>query len=45
MSVNKNILMEIHRNHKEETDIELKIEDTLPMQVCMFQKGYSESAL
>ena len=27
MSVNKNVLKEIHKNHKEQTDIKLKTED------------------
>ena len=28
MSVNINVLKEIHRNHKEETDVKLKTEET-----------------
>ena len=45
MSVNINVLKELHRNPKEEIDIKLKKEKTRPMQVCMYQKGYSESTL
>ena len=45
MSVDINVLKDIHRNHKEETDVKLKTEEMLPMRVCMYQKGYSESAL
>ena len=45
MSVNINVLKDIHKNHKEETDLKLKTEETSPMQVFMYQKGYSESAL
>ena len=45
MSVNNNVVKEIHRNHEEETDIKLKTEKTLPMRVCMYQQECSESAL
>ena len=45
MIVNLNVLKEIHKNHKEETDIKLKTEERGLLQVCMYQKGYSESAL
>ena len=42
MSVNIYIIKEIHKNHKEETDITIKTEET---QVFMYQKWNSESAL
>ena len=45
MSVNVIVLKEMHKNRKEETDIKLKTEEMWPMQVCMYQKEYSESAL
>ena len=45
MSLNINVIKEIHKNHKEETDIKLKKEETWLMWVSMYQKGYSESGL
>ena len=38
MSVNKNVLKEIHKNHKEQTDIKLKAEEMGPMQVFFLPK-------
>ena len=45
ISVNINVLKMIHRNDTEETNTKLKTEQVWPIQVCMYHKGYSESAL
>ena len=39
MSVNTNVLKEIHRNHKEYTDVKLKTKETGLMRVCMYSKS------